>query len=209
MLEHGDVAEGGEHRDVLDAYRMFAYDRGWSSQARRRPSLTGLTAEAAVERVQSDNRARMLRQTDPYLRERLHDLDDLANRLLRQLLGRDHARRRASNCRKTPSSWPVPWDRVRCSTTTASACAPSLLEEGGPTSHVAIVARGRSALRRWARSTMPSGWSIRAMPSSSMAPAAMSTSARRRTSKPPISNGCGCRRRQPTAVFRAARQALP
>src|ERR671929_159821 len=47
------------------------------------------TAEAAVERVQSDNRARMLRQTDPYLRERLHDLDDLANRLLHRLVGRE------------------------------------------------------------------------------------------------------------------------
>src|SRR5260370_16618538 len=51
----------------------------------------GLTAEAAVERVQSDNRARMMRQTDPYLRERLHDLDDLASRLMRELVGRDHA----------------------------------------------------------------------------------------------------------------------
>ena len=35
----------------------------------------GLTAEAAVERVQSDTRARMLRVTDPYLRERLHEPD--------------------------------------------------------------------------------------------------------------------------------------
>ena len=58
--------------------------------------MSGLTAEAAVERVQSDTRARMLRQTDPYLRERLHDLDDLANRLLRQLTGRDHAPSRES-----------------------------------------------------------------------------------------------------------------
>ena len=63
--------------------------------------LTGLTAEAAVERVQSDTRARMLRQTDPYLRERLHDLEDLANRLLRQLLGHEHVRR-ARTCRTTP-----------------------------------------------------------------------------------------------------------
>ena len=57
----------------------------------REAVLTGLTAEAAVERVQSDTRARMLRATDPYLRERLHDLDDLANRLMRQLMGHDHA----------------------------------------------------------------------------------------------------------------------
>ncbi len=55
----------------------------------REAVLSGLTAEAAVERVQSDNRARILRQTDPYLRERLHDLDDLANRLLHRLVGRE------------------------------------------------------------------------------------------------------------------------
>src|SRR5580658_4138810 len=77
LLEHGDVADGGEHRDVLEAYRMFAYDRGWVHKLEE-AVMTGLTAEAAVERVQSDTRARMLRQTDPYLRERLHDLDDLA-----------------------------------------------------------------------------------------------------------------------------------
>src|SRR5262252_3224631 len=90
MLEHGDVAEGGEHREVLEAYRMFAYDRGWVHKLEE-AVLTGLTAEAAVERVQSDTRARMLRQTDPFLRERLHDLDDLANRLMRQLSGQDYA----------------------------------------------------------------------------------------------------------------------
>ena len=49
----------------------------------------GLTAEAAVERVQNDTRARMQRQTDLYIKDRLHDLDDLANRLLRVLTG-DH-----------------------------------------------------------------------------------------------------------------------
>ena len=86
MLERGDMADGGEHREVLEAYRMFAHDRGWVHKLEE-ALLTGLTAEAAVERVQSDTRARMLRQTDPYLRERLHDLEDLAYRLLRQLLG--------------------------------------------------------------------------------------------------------------------------
>ena len=63
---------------------MFAHDQGWVRRMREAVS-TGLTAEAAVERVQNDNRARMMRQTDPYLRERMHDLDDLANRLLRHL----------------------------------------------------------------------------------------------------------------------------
>ena len=90
MLERRDVADSGEHREVLDAYRMFAHDHGWLHRLREAVG-TGLTAEAGVERVQSDNRARMLRVTDPYLRERLHDLDDLGNRLMRQLMGQDHA----------------------------------------------------------------------------------------------------------------------
>src|SRR5712672_48800 len=90
LLERGEVADGGEHRDVLEAYRMFAYDRGWVHRLEE-AVRTGLTAEAAVERVQSDTRARMLRATDPYLRERLHDLDELSNRLMHQLLGQDYA----------------------------------------------------------------------------------------------------------------------
>ena len=56
MLERGDVAEGGEHRDVLEAYRMFANDQGWQHKLHEAVA-TGLTAEAAVERVQSDTRA--------------------------------------------------------------------------------------------------------------------------------------------------------
>src|SRR5215204_2244436 len=90
LLERGEVADGGEHRDVLEAYRMFAYDRGWQHRLTEAVA-TGLTAEAAVERVQSDTRARMLRATDPYLRDRLHDLEDLGHRLMRQLVGQDHA----------------------------------------------------------------------------------------------------------------------
>src|SRR6266700_81244 len=90
LLERRDVADAGEHREVLEAYVMFAHDRGWMHKMHEAVT-TGLTAEAAVERVQSDNRARMMRQTDPYLRERLHDLDDLASRLMRQLVGRGRA----------------------------------------------------------------------------------------------------------------------
>jgi phosphotransferase system, enzyme I, PtsP len=139
LLEHGDVVEGGEHRDILEAYRMFAYDRGWVHKLEE-AVMTGLTAEAAVERVQSDTRARMLRQTDPYLRERLHDLDDLANRLMRQLTGRDHA----------PSRENLPENAVLVARSMGPAALLDydrkrlrglVLEEGGPHSHVAIVAR--------------------------------------------------------------------
>ena len=89
LLASGEIAATGEHREVLEAYRMFAYDRGWIRKIEE-AIRNGLTAEAAVEKVQSDTRARMLRQTDPYLRERLHDLDDLAHRLIRELMGREH-----------------------------------------------------------------------------------------------------------------------
>jgi len=139
LLEHGDVVEGGEHRDVLEAYRMFAYDRGWVHKLEE-AVMTGLTAEAAVERVQSDTRARMLRQTDPFLRERLHDLDDLANRLMRQLTGRDHA----------PSRENLPENAILVARSMGPAALLDydrkrlrglVLEEGGPHSHVAIVAR--------------------------------------------------------------------
>ena len=139
MLERRDVADGGEHRDVLDAYRSFANDAGWTRRLREAVS-TGLTAEAGVERVQSDTRARMLRVTDPYLRDRLHDLDDLANRLMRQLMGQDHA----------PPREQLPDNAIVVARSMGPAALLDydrrklrglILEEGGPTSHVAIVAR--------------------------------------------------------------------
>jgi len=139
MLERGDVAEGGEHREVLEAYRMFANDHGWSHRLREAVA-TGLTAEAAVERVQSDTRARMLRSTDPYLRERLHDLEDLGHRLMRQLVGKDHAPAREQLpdnailvARSMGPAALLDYDRKRL--------RGLVLEEGTANSHVAIVAR--------------------------------------------------------------------
>ena len=86
MLSRREVSMEGEHREVLETYRMFAHDQGWVRRMEE-AIRNGLTAEAAVEKVQSDTKARMIRLTDPYLRERMHDFDDLANRLLRQLTG--------------------------------------------------------------------------------------------------------------------------
>lgn len=139
LLNSGDFAQHGEHRDVLEAYRMFAHDRGWIRKIEEAIN-NGLTAEAAVEKVQSDTRARMLRQTDPYLRERLHDLDDLAHRLIRELMGRQHG----------PLSETLPQDAVIIARNMGAAelldygrdrIRAIALEEGGPTSHVTIVAR--------------------------------------------------------------------
>ncbi len=139
MLSRDDIALAGEHREILEAYRMFAYDRGW---ARRMDEAiqNGLSAEAAVEKVQSDTRARLLRQTDPYLRERLHDFDDLANRLLRELMGKGQGFDREG----------MPKDSIIVARNMGAAelldynrdrLRGLVLEEGGPTSHVTIVAR--------------------------------------------------------------------
>jgi phosphotransferase system enzyme I (PtsP) len=139
LIERGDVAHHGEHREVLETFRMFAHDQGWLRRMRE-AVVSGLTAEAAVERVQSDNRARMQRQPDPYLRDRLHDLDDLANRLLHRLVGRELVKAEASLpdnailvARSMGPAALLDYDRSRL--------RGLVLEEGGPTSHIAIVAR--------------------------------------------------------------------
>jgi phosphotransferase system enzyme I (PtsP) len=85
-VEDAGMAGVGDHVDVLETYRMFAHDRGW---VRRIESAIrdGLTAEAATEKVSQENRTRLLRSTDPYLRERMNDFDDLSRRLMKQLIG--------------------------------------------------------------------------------------------------------------------------
>jgi phosphotransferase system enzyme I (PtsP) len=90
MLVSSELDLTGEGREVIEAYRLFAYDQGWR-QRMRDAVRTGLTAEAAVERVQDETRLRVQRLGDPLLRERAHDLDDLARRLLRHLTGDSHA----------------------------------------------------------------------------------------------------------------------
>lgn len=139
LIARGDVSGGGEHKEVLETFRMFAHDQGWLRRMRE-AILQGLTAEAAVERVQSDTRARMLRQTDPYLRERLHDLDDLANRLLHILVG--------AELTLAPDQLPDNAILVARSMGPAALLDYNrerlrglVLEEGGATSHVAIIAR--------------------------------------------------------------------
>ena len=129
----------GEHHDVIETYRMFAADRGWV--ARIADAIrSGLTAEAAVEKVADDTRGRMMQVSDPYLRERLFDLEDLANRLQQHLSGHPPS-----------AAWAeLPPEFILV----ARAMGPAelldygrrrimglVLEEGSPTAHVAIVAR--------------------------------------------------------------------
>ena len=130
----------GEHHDVIETYRMFAADRGWVRRIAE-AIRSGLTAEAAVQKVADDTRTRMMQISDPYLRERLLDLEDLANRLQQHLSGRPPS---AAAWAELPDEFIL----------IARAMGPAelldyarrrimglVLEEGSPTAHVAIVAR--------------------------------------------------------------------
>ncbi|HWB47568.1 MAG TPA: phosphoenolpyruvate--protein phosphotransferase [Stellaceae bacterium] len=129
----------GEHRDVIEAYRMFAADRGWLGRITE-AVRSGLTAEAAVQKIREETRTRMMQIADPYLRERLFDLEDLANRLQHFLAGGLSG----------IETGPLPPEFILI----AHAMGPAelldyahrrvrglVLEEGSPTAHVAIVAR--------------------------------------------------------------------
>ncbi|WP_320177409.1 phosphoenolpyruvate--protein phosphotransferase [Roseovarius pacificus] len=122
---------------VLEAYRMFANSKGWLRRMEEDISR-GLSAEAAVEKEQSTARARMGQVSDAYLRDRLHDLDDLSNRLLRILTGQG-----------TLTGADMPADPILIARNIGPAelldygraLKGIVLEEGSVGSHAAIVAR--------------------------------------------------------------------
>jgi phosphotransferase system enzyme I (PtsP) len=126
-----------EQLQVLEAYRMFANSKGWMRRMEEDIGR-GLSAEAAVEKEQSTARARMEQVTDAYLRERLHDLDDLSNRLLRILTGQGV---------ETGAEMPV--DPILIARNIGPAelldygrkLRGIVLEEGSVGSHAAIIAR--------------------------------------------------------------------
>lgn len=130
---------GGEQREVLEVYRMLARDTGWLRRIREAIG-TGLSAEAAVRHVQEETRVRLGHAGDPYLRERLNDLDDLADRLLRHLVGGGAGHDPAALpdgvilvARNLSAADLLEYDRSRLRGV--------VLEEGSRTAHVTIVAR--------------------------------------------------------------------
>ncbi len=140
MFAHERLSAAGEHRDVLEAYRMFAHDRGWHRRLYEAVQA-GLTAEAAVERVQNTMRARMLRQTDHFWRERMRDLNDLSDRLLRILAGTGET---------AGAHQDLPPDTILVARTMGPAelldydrtrLRGLIIEDGSSQSHVAIVAK--------------------------------------------------------------------
>jgi phosphotransferase system, enzyme I, PtsP len=139
MANQAEFGVGGEHDEVLQTYKMFAYDEGWSRRINEAID-SGLTAEAAIERVQQRTRMRMRQIDDPLLADRMHDLEDLSNRLLRIVSGqlgtaaqlglRQDAILIARNL--GPAEL-LEYDRRRLKGV--------ILEEGSLTAHVTIVAR--------------------------------------------------------------------
>jgi phosphotransferase system enzyme I (PtsP) len=139
MARDAEFGVAGEHQEILETYRMFAYDEGWSRRINEAID-SGLTAEAAIERVQQRTRARMREIDDPLLQERMHDLEDLSNRLLRIVSGRmgtaaqtGLAHDAVLIARNLGPAELLEYDRRRLKAV--------LLEEGSLTSHMTIVAR--------------------------------------------------------------------
>jgi phosphotransferase system enzyme I (PtsP) len=129
----------GEHQDILATYKMFAYDEGWSRRINESID-SGLTAEAAIERVRQRMQMRMREIDDPLLQERMHDLDDLSNRLLRIVAGQ----------LGTAAQMGLPHDAILVARNLGPAelleydrrkLKGVILEEGSLTAHVTIVAR--------------------------------------------------------------------
>jgi len=139
MTSQAEFGVGGEHEEVLETYKMFAYDEGWSRRINEAID-SGLTAEAAIERVQQHTRMRMRQIDDPLLAERMHDLEDLANRLLRIVSGQMGTAAKMGLRQDTiliarnlgPAEL-LEYDRRRLKGV--------ILEEGSLTAHVTIIAR--------------------------------------------------------------------
>jgi phosphotransferase system, enzyme I, PtsP len=139
MMSQAEFGGAGEHHDILETYKMFAYDEGWSRRINAAID-SGLTAEAAIERVQQRTRMRMREIDDPLLRDRMHDLEDLSNRLLRIVSGQlgtaaQLGLRKDSIliARNLGPAELLEYDRRRLKGV--------ILQEGSLTSHVVIVAR--------------------------------------------------------------------
>lgn len=150
LMSENEQHIGADSREVLETYRMFANDAGWLRKMHEAVE-SGLTAEAAVQKVQMDNQARMQGMTDPYLRDRLTDLDDLANRLMQHVSGRGGIASQGRLpddailiARSLGPAELLDYDRTRLKAV--------VLEEGSPSGHAAIVARARDpdagAMRR-------------------------------------------------------------
>lgn len=138
-IESAGLTEDDEQMQIIETYLLFTKDRGWLSRVNE-AMVSGLTAEAAVRKVQGELHAKMSQMASPYIKERIQDLEDLSNHLLQVLLGKPIV----ANPNDMPDSYIV----------VARTLGPAelldydhkrikglILEEGSMTSHTAVIAR--------------------------------------------------------------------
>jgi phosphotransferase system enzyme I (PtsP) len=138
VIRSAQFKEGEEQREIFEAYRLFAHDKGWMERIAQAIDL-GLTAEAAVQHVQEQLHARMNQVSSQYLRERVRDLEELSSRLLGHLAGVADQKGRVM-----PTDFVVvakdigPVELLEYGRKRVRAL---VLEEGSPTAHIIIIAR--------------------------------------------------------------------
>lgn len=139
LIDEAGLEEGSAHREILESYRLFSQDRGWIDRIIE-AIRTGLTAEAAVRKVQEEMHARLSQITSAYIQERVHDLEDLSERLLYHLQGVEPT----AALGELPDAFILvanslgPAELLEYD---AKRLKGVILAEGSHTSHVAIIAR--------------------------------------------------------------------
>lgn len=139
LIHQAGFEEGGEQRDIMETYRMFAHDKGWINQLADAIN-TGLTAESAVIKTRDDMTNRMNKVSSEYIRERLHDLEDVSGKLLEKLSGEN----------RVPGHMEMPARFILVARTLGPGelleygrkrLKGIILEDGSATSHIVIIAR--------------------------------------------------------------------
>jgi phosphotransferase system enzyme I (PtsP) len=138
-MQSNDLSDDDEQKEIIETYLLFTQDRGWQTRIAE-AIASGLTAEAAVRKVQEELQAKMSQLASPYIKERIQDLEDLSTRLLHILLGKPMA--------QAPGDLPEAFILVARSLGPADLLDYDhkrikgvILEEGSTTSHTAVIAR--------------------------------------------------------------------
>ena len=138
-IQSSGLSDDDEQRQIIETYLLFTQDRGWIARMNE-AIASGLTAEAAVRKVQQGLQAKMSQMASPYIKERIQDLEDLSNRLLQLLLGKSLA----PLAHELPAQFILvarslgPADLLDYDHTRLKGL---ILEEGSVTAHTAVIAR--------------------------------------------------------------------
>ncbi|HEY8211078.1 MAG TPA: phosphoenolpyruvate--protein phosphotransferase [Myxococcaceae bacterium] len=138
-LGHG---EGQEHALILEAHRLMLHDPMFLDEVKRLIATDRINAEWAVRRVSRKIKHMFDNIQDEYFRERRADLDFVADRIVRNLMGQ-----------VVDVEVEIPADAVVVAHDLSPADAAVMIKDarvagfvtdlGGHTSHTAIVARAR------------------------------------------------------------------